>query len=99
MRSAQGGDSAAQAVLQEEARLIATGIAAVVAVLDPQLIALCGDLGSVPALMQPVRQEVERLVSQPPEIVTSKLGNRGELLGAIVAARSAVKASSASVSA
>lgn len=90
-RAAHAGDAAAAQLVRDEARLIATGLAAVIAVLDPELIVLCGELGSVPSLVGPVRDEVNAIVSQPPEIATSKLGHRGELMGAIVVAREAAR--------
>lgn len=94
-RAAQAGDATAARLVREEARLIAAGLASVIAVLDPELIVLCGELGSVPSLMEPVRDEVNAIVSQPPEIVTTSLGRRGELMGAIVAARDAARTAAA----
>ena len=88
-RSAQSGDATAERVIRDEARLIARGLAAVIAVLDPELICLCGAFGSVPSLIGPVREEVQRLLELPPRIVTSKLGDRGELMGALIAASAA----------
>lgn len=93
-RAAHAGDAAAAHLVRGESRLIATGLAAVIAVLDPELIVLCGELGSVPSLVGPVRDELGAIVSQPPEIVASKLGHRGELMGAIVVARDAARTAS-----
>jgi glucokinase len=91
-RAAQAGDATATRVVREEARTIATGLGAVIAVLDPELMVLCGELGSLPALADLVRPEVNAIVSQPPQILSSKLGQRGELMGAIVAARERARA-------
>ena len=90
-RAARAGDAASAHLVRGEARLIATGLAAVIAVLDPQLIVLCGELGSVPSLVGPVRDELGAIVAQPPEIAASKLGHRGELMGALVVARHAAR--------
>ena len=90
-RAAHAGDATAARLVREEARMIATGLVAVIAVLDPELVALCGELGSVPFLVGLVRDELDAIVSQPPEIVASKLGHRGELMGAIVMARDAAR--------
>ena len=84
------GDPLASAVLDEEARLLATGIAAIAAVLDPGLVVLSGGVGSVAALLGPVRREVRLLLVRPPEIATSLLGDRGPLIGAIELARDAL---------
>lgn len=85
--AADAGDAAARSLLDDEARLIATGIAAVVAVLDPELVVLSGGVGAVEALRAPVRREAAALMVRPPRIVTSLLGDRGPLVGAIELAR------------
>ena len=81
--AASAGDETARRVLAEESRLIAEGIAAVAAVLDPAVVVLSGGVGAVPALLEPVRAALARLVADPPEIRTGRLGERGPLVGAI----------------
>ena len=81
--AAHAGDDMARRVLAEESRLIAEGIAAVAAVLDPAVVVLSGGVGAVPALLEPVRAALARLVADPPEIRTGRLGERGPLVGAI----------------
>jgi len=81
--AAHAGDDMATRVLAEESRLIAEGIAAVAAVLDPAVVVLSGGVGAVPALLEPVRAALARLVADPPEIRTGRLGERGPLVGAI----------------
>jgi len=67
---------------------VALGIAAVVAVLDPELVILGGEIGAIPGLLEPVREEVDLLITESPRIETSPLGDRGPLLGALEAAES-----------
>ena len=86
-RASEAGDDIARTVLDEEARLIAIGIAAIAAILDPALVLLAGGVGSVGALLEPVRREVAALIARPPEIGTGLLGARGPLVGAIELAR------------
>ena len=50
-----------------------------------------GWLGAL--LAEVVREEIDGMVTQPPRIVTSAFGNRGELMGAIVAAQEAARTS------
>ena len=73
----------AQRLLDEEARFIALGIAAVAAVTDPGLVVLSGGVGAIPALLEPVREHVATLCARPPRIVTGLLGERAPLVGAI----------------
>ncbi len=87
--AAAAGDGPATILLEEEARLVALGIAAVVALLDPALVVLSGGVGSVPGLLEPVRRHVAALVRVPPRIETGSLGERGPLVGALELARSA----------
>jgi glucokinase len=81
--AADAGDESARRILAEESRLIAAGIAAVAAVLDPAVVVLSGGVGAVPALLEPVRAALARLEADPPEIRTGRLGDRGPLVGAI----------------
>ncbi len=82
-RAAGAGDALAQRLLDEEARFIALGIAAVAAVTDPGLVVLSGGVGAIPALLEPVREHVATLCARPPRIVTGLLGERAPLVGAI----------------
>ncbi len=81
--AATAGDVSAATLLDEEARLVALGIAALVALLDPALVVLSGGVGSVPGLLEPVRRQVASLVRVPPRIETGTLGERGPLVGAL----------------
>lgn len=81
--AAAAGDRLAARLLDEEARLVALGIAAVAAVVDPELVVLSGGVGAVGGLLGPVRAHVATLVARPPRIVTGLLGDRAPLVGAI----------------
>ena len=84
---AAGGDPTAMALVDEEAHLIALGIAAVVALDDPELDLLSGGVESVARLIEPVRRHVSELVRVAPRIETGLLGERGPLVGALELAR------------
>jgi predicted NBD/HSP70 family sugar kinase len=86
--AAARGDAGATRAVREQARLVALGIAAVVAVLDPELVILGGEIGAIPGLLEPIREEVDLMVTEAPRIETSPLGDRGPLLGALQAAES-----------
>ncbi len=81
--AAAAGDAAVRRLLDEEARYVALGIAAICAVTDPQLVVLSGGVGALPALLEPVRAHVATLAAGPPPVVTSLLGDRAPLVGAI----------------
>jgi len=81
--AADRGDRLGVALVDDEARLIALGVAAVVSVIDPQLVVLGGGIGSNPALRGPVGDYLSRLVPEPPEVQSSSLGERASLYGAI----------------
>ena len=80
---AAAGDALAGRLLDEEARYVALGIAAISAVTDPELVVLSGGVGAIGALLEPVREHVATLCARPPPIVTGLLGERAPLVGAI----------------
>ena len=77
------GDAVALKVVDEEARDVALGIAAIAAVLAPELVVLGGGIGASPLLLAPVRKYVEELVPQPVRVESSGLGHRASLVGAL----------------
>lgn len=85
-RAAAESDPAARTVLDEEARAIALAIASIGAVLDPALVILSGGIGAQPALLEPVRTYLARLLPDPPQVEPSELGTNAALWGAIEAA-------------
>ena len=89
--AAVAGDALARELVDEEARLLAFAIASVSAVLDPGLVVLGGGLGANPGLLEPVRRHVAAMLPDPPEIVTSTLGDRAAFHGAVAVALDAVR--------
>jgi predicted NBD/HSP70 family sugar kinase len=79
-------DADARAVLDEEARDVALGIAAVSAVLDPGLVVLGGGIGSRTEFLPPVSTWLTRVMARPPRVETSRFGHRAALVGAVVCA-------------
>jgi predicted NBD/HSP70 family sugar kinase len=84
--AAAAGDLLAARLVDDEARLLALGIAAIDAVIDPQLVVLGGGIGANGLLLAPVRDYLARLVPEPPEVHSSSLGERASLYGAIALA-------------
>jgi predicted NBD/HSP70 family sugar kinase len=83
---AHEGDLAARTVLDQAARRIGAAIASVIAVLDPELVVLGGEIGADPWLLGPVREAVAQLVPLAARIESSTLGERASLRGAIALA-------------
>ncbi|MFI6035004.1 ROK family transcriptional regulator [Streptomyces sp. NPDC051315] len=75
------GRAAARAVVDRHAVDVGRLAAAVTAVLDPGLIVLGGSTGAYPQLLPGVRAELERL-SWPTEVVSSRVGDLGTVVGA-----------------
>jgi predicted NBD/HSP70 family sugar kinase len=83
---ANGGDRDAQAVVGTSARRLGAAIAAVIAVVDPELVVLGGGIGRNPMLLGPVRATVAELIPLTVRIETSTLGDRAAPYGAIAVA-------------
>ena len=84
-------DAQAQAIIEDVASRLGAAIAAVCAILDPELVVLGGGIGSSPLLLSPVRGAVAMLVPISARIETSLLGERGGLQGAIAVALDAAR--------
>lgn len=82
-RSAQEGDPLAQAVVDVEAHLIAKALAAIVAVVDPELIVIGGGIGRSSGFAESVSARLDQLVPVRPPVVVSALGEDAVLRGAI----------------
>jgi predicted NBD/HSP70 family sugar kinase len=84
--AARGGDTDATASLEEQARLLATGIATVCAIVDPGLVVLGGGLGvgAADLLIPVLHKELRRLTPLRPAVVVSELGDLAVLDGAAV---------------
>jgi predicted NBD/HSP70 family sugar kinase len=81
------GDSKALAVVEQEGYRLALAIAAITAVLDPELIVLGGGIGQRgELLLPPLESRLQQLTPLRPRIVASKLGDDSILLGSIATA-------------
>jgi predicted NBD/HSP70 family sugar kinase len=90
---ATNGAGAARAVVDDVARRLGTAIAAVCAMLDPELVVLGGGIGSNPMLLSPVRGAAASLVPITARIETSLLGDRAALQGAVAVALNTARTS------
>jgi predicted NBD/HSP70 family sugar kinase len=85
--AAQQGDSKALVVVEQEGQRLALAIAAITAVLDPELIVLGGGIGKRgELLLAPLERRLQQLTPLRPRIVASKLGDDSVLLGSIAIA-------------
>jgi predicted NBD/HSP70 family sugar kinase len=85
--SARRGDPAARQAVDIEARRLAMAIATVTPMLDPELVILGGGIGrNGDLLLEPIEQELRRLVPFRPRVVVSALGQDAVLQGAVATA-------------
>jgi predicted NBD/HSP70 family sugar kinase len=82
------GDEAAEAAVRDTARTLALAVAAVVALVDPDLVVLGGSIGVRPELVERVRAELARVLARPVPVEPSRLGTRAGLMGALAVALS-----------
>ncbi|MDE3132738.1 MAG: ROK family transcriptional regulator [Acidobacteriota bacterium] len=87
------GNPGARAIVDDVARRLGTAIAAVCAILDPELVVLGGGIGSSPLLLPPVRGAAASLVPITARIETSLLGDRAALQGALAVALHSARSS------
>ena len=84
---ARRGDPIAGKVVELEASRLALGIAAVVPVLDPQLVILGGGIGqNGDLLIEPIERELKTLSPFRPRVEVSALGEDAVLHGAVATA-------------
>jgi predicted NBD/HSP70 family sugar kinase len=84
---ARAGDGRATAVVQELGARIGLAIAAIVPVLDPELVILGGGIGgNIDQLMPAIQRELKALSPFAPRIEASALGEDAELAGAVAMA-------------
>ena len=82
--AARNGDERAREAVGTVAERIAIGIAAIVPVLDPELVILGGGIGrNADALRGPIERELRALSPFRPRIEVSVLGEEAELTGAV----------------
>jgi glucokinase len=86
-----GSDTAAASAVEEHARLLALGLLATRAVLDPSAVVLMGGIGSRDELLQPLRRWLSELGAADLLVERSALGARGPVLGALHLARSSAE--------
>ncbi len=85
--AARAGDATAMKVVHKEAERLAHGVAAVAAVLDPELIVLGGGIGdSADLLLDPLRAALLRITPLQLEVAASELGDKAVLQGAVATA-------------
>lgn len=72
--AAAEGDASARKVVAGEAAIVARALAAIVAVVDPELIVLGGGIGRAPGFAEAVSAELARLSPVAPEVRPSALG-------------------------
>ncbi len=77
------GDASALAAVDETARVIALGISAVRAIVDPQLVVLGGSVGRRQEMIDCIRAFTRRAVQPELEVVPSLLGHRATIVGAL----------------
>jgi predicted NBD/HSP70 family sugar kinase len=82
--AARAGDELALAVVEREGCHLALAVAAVAAILDPELIVLGGGVGhNVDLLRGPLERRLHEITPLRPRIVASELGEYAVLYGAI----------------
>ena len=86
---AAAGEPDAKSVIDATLRGIAIGLGAVVALLDPGRIVIGGGIGARPGVAEALGAYLRRLVPSPCEVVTSRLGARAGVVGALAYARAA----------
>jgi glucokinase len=82
-RRAAAGEEPATALVEDECRHIASVIAAICAVVDPEKVILTGGVGGNQDLIDRVDTLVARMAAFPPPVVRSDLDGRASLVGAI----------------
>lgn len=82
-RRAAAGDEPAMALVEEECRHIASVIAAICAVVDPEKVILTGGVGGNHELIERADRLLADMAAFPPPVIRSDLGERASLVGAI----------------
>ena len=86
---ARDGDAACQRVIADAARIVGVAAATLCNQLNPELIVIGGELAQAgPLLLDPLRESIVRYAipaaAEDVRVVTGELGERAELLGALV---------------
>ena len=80
---AAAGEEAAITLVEDECRHIASVIAAICAVVDPEKVILTGGVGGNPVLIERTEELVTGMAAFPPPVIRSDLAERASLVGAI----------------
>ncbi len=92
--AARAGDEAALTAVRAEAGRLAHAVAAIAAMLDPELVILGGGIGdNTDLLLNPLYDALERLTPLRPPVVAAALGGDAVLLGAIATALTSARES------
>jgi len=89
--AARAGDLKARRVVTQEATRIADAVTAVVAVLDPALVVMGGEVGQEDLLVAPIARRLAAVSPLQPPVVASGLGEDAVLHGALVRALDAAQ--------
>ena len=82
-RRAAAGEETAMALVEDECRHIATVIAALCAIVDPEKVILTGGVGGNEELIRRADKLIAGMAAFPPPVTGSELGERASLVGAI----------------
>jgi predicted NBD/HSP70 family sugar kinase len=81
--AAAAGDERAQEVVAEQASIVARALAAIVAVVDPELIVLGGGIGRAAGFAEEVGAALARLSPVVPDVLPSALGENAVVDGCL----------------
>jgi predicted NBD/HSP70 family sugar kinase len=84
--AAAWNDPVAERLVDVEAELLAKALLSVVAIADPELIVLAGEIGAHTAMLAPVREATGRCLPVPVPLVSASLGEHAVMIGAVAVA-------------
>lgn len=82
----EAGDARAASVLDQTAHVVSLAIAAICAIIDPEIVVMGGSIGTRSELIERVRGGIGKVFARPVNIVPSMLGSRAGLIGALSSA-------------
>lgn len=89
-RRAAAGEKPAVVLVEEECARIASVVASICAVIDPETVVLTGGVGDNDQLIERAALLAESMIPFPPSVIRSGLGDRASVIGAVyLAAQSA----------
>lgn len=90
-RRAAAGERPAVKLVEEECARIASVVASICAVIDPETVVLTGGVGDNDQLVARAGELAEAMIPFPPTVIRSGLGDRASLIGAIYLAAQSAK--------